>query len=114
MKKEPRVHWQLFVLTPEEKRVVAFVMLMILLGLGIKEYRRRHPPPALPAQLQKHSSFAKLPPLVSPTPSSQSETATTHPKRFRKPRKGAPATALPGEEQPESDADSSSQKQPPP
>jgi len=33
----------MFVLTAEEKRVVCFVMLAILIGLGVKEYRRTHP-----------------------------------------------------------------------
>jgi hypothetical protein len=33
----------MFVLTAEEKRVVCFVMLAILIGLGVKQYRRTHP-----------------------------------------------------------------------
>src|SRR2546421_1337985 len=33
----------MFVLTKEEKRVICFVMLAILVGLGVKEYRRDHP-----------------------------------------------------------------------
>jgi len=33
----------MFVLTKEEKRVVCFVMLAILIGLTVKEYRRNHP-----------------------------------------------------------------------
>jgi hypothetical protein len=32
----------MFVLTKEEKRVICFVMLAILVGLGVKEYRRSH------------------------------------------------------------------------
>jgi hypothetical protein len=32
----------MFVLTKEEKRVICFVMLAILVGLGVKEYRRAH------------------------------------------------------------------------
>jgi hypothetical protein len=32
----------MFVLTKEEKRVICFVMLAILVGLGVKEYRRGH------------------------------------------------------------------------
>ena len=35
-----------FVLTPEEKRVVAFVLAALLLGLGTKCYRDTHPQPA--------------------------------------------------------------------
>jgi hypothetical protein len=33
----------MFVLTAEEKRVVCFVMLAILIGVGVKQYRRTHP-----------------------------------------------------------------------
>jgi hypothetical protein len=33
----------MFVLTKEEKRVICFVMLAILVGLTVKEYRREHP-----------------------------------------------------------------------
>jgi hypothetical protein len=33
----------MFVLTAEEKRVICFVMLAILIGLGVKQYRRAHP-----------------------------------------------------------------------
>lgn len=32
----------MFVLTKEEKRVICFVMLAILVGLGVKQYRRGH------------------------------------------------------------------------
>ena len=34
----------MFVLTAEEKRVVCFIMLAILIGLGVTQYRRDHPP----------------------------------------------------------------------
>jgi hypothetical protein len=33
----------MFVLTKEEKRVICFVMLAILVGLAVKDYRRNHP-----------------------------------------------------------------------
>jgi hypothetical protein len=33
----------MFVLTDEEKRVICFLMLAILIGLAVKEYRRSHP-----------------------------------------------------------------------
>ncbi len=33
----------MFVLTKEEKGVICFVMLAILVGLAVKEYRRNHP-----------------------------------------------------------------------
>jgi hypothetical protein len=51
----------MFVLTKEEKRVICFVMLAILVGLGVKEYRRGHPAdnssaqPGLKQSLRKQS-----------------------------------------------------------
>jgi len=33
----------MFVLTAEEKRVVCFLMLAILIGLAVKQYRHTHP-----------------------------------------------------------------------
>ena len=40
---------QLFVLTPEEKRVLVFVLVAFVLGLGAKHYRDTHPqaPPSI-------------------------------------------------------------------
>jgi hypothetical protein len=48
----------MFVLTKEEKRVICFVMLAILVGLTVREYRREHPAngitqPALKQSLRK-------------------------------------------------------------
>ena len=51
----------MFVLTKEEKRVICFVMLAILVGLGVKEYRRGHTasssstPPGFKQSLRKQS-----------------------------------------------------------
>jgi hypothetical protein len=46
----------MFVLTKEEKRVVCFVLLAIIVGLGVKEYRRVHSPPnAVPLSLKQRS-----------------------------------------------------------
>jgi hypothetical protein len=42
--KKPRNRW-LFVLTPEEKRTVSFVLVAFLLGLGAKRYRDLHTMP---------------------------------------------------------------------
>jgi hypothetical protein len=88
----------LFVLTPEEKRVVAFVMLMILVGICVKEYRKRHPVPPVPIQVQKHPWMRRLPPLPSTT---ATPSATARSKRSRKPRKSkSPAiTPVPSEEE---------------
>ncbi|MEP7072246.1 MAG: hypothetical protein ABI839_07655 [Verrucomicrobiota bacterium] len=55
----PRIR-DVLVLTAEEKRVVGFIVLMILLGVGVKEYRKRHPPVAVPAYLQKDRGMRRL------------------------------------------------------
>jgi len=46
----------MFVLTKEEKRVVCFVLLAIVVGLGVKEYRRGHPSPSAAPTGLKHAS----------------------------------------------------------
>ncbi len=98
----------LFVLTPEEKRVVAFTMLMIVVGVGVKEYRKRHPVPPVPVEVQKHRWMRKLPPLLSPT---ATPSATARPNRSRKPRKRTPAPPAADEQ---GEADSSTIKEQPP
>jgi hypothetical protein len=119
MKKEPRIRWQLFVLTPEEKRVVAFVMLMILIGICVKEYRQRHQPP--PVRIEQ--TWAKLPPLTSASPvpsitpraANDIPTETPPPKRTRKSRERSPSpTPTPADEEPESDSAVQPDNQPPP
>jgi hypothetical protein len=47
-----------FVLTPEEKRVITFVIAAFLLGLGTECYRETHPRPP-PSIDQKHSAGRK-------------------------------------------------------
>lgn len=57
---------QRFVLTAEEKKVVAFVLLALFLGLATKRYRDAHPlaPPAID---KKHPSRSyHLPSTVPP------------------------------------------------
>ena len=46
----------MFVLTAEEKRVVCFIMLAILIGLGVKQYRRDHPPNQASQPVMKESA----------------------------------------------------------
>jgi hypothetical protein len=53
-----------FVLTPEEKRVVVFVLAAFLLGLGTKYYRDTHPAP-IPAKAKTSVSRSYRP---SPSP----------------------------------------------
>ncbi|MBV9010069.1 MAG: hypothetical protein JO354_13030 [Verrucomicrobia bacterium] len=99
----------ILVLTPEEKRVVVFVMLMIVLGVCVKEYRKRHPVPPVPVEVQKHPWMRKLPPL----PASPAALATTAPvidapatpsaRRVRKARKRSPSPTAAPEQQQDSD-----------
>ena len=63
----------MFVLTKEEKRVICFVMLAILVGLAVKEYRRSHPisittQPGLKQSLRKQPE-AKRSRTITPAPS---------------------------------------------
>ncbi|MBA2432985.1 MAG: hypothetical protein H0V56_12870 [Chthoniobacterales bacterium] len=63
-----------FVLTRQEKKMVAFVAAMFLLGLATMEYRRRNPPPPPPPIVQpppkpkKASTPRPKKPKVSPVP----------------------------------------------
>jgi hypothetical protein len=50
----------MFVLTKEEKRVVCFVLLALLIGLGVKEYRHAHPRQTPDTVGVKHASQASL------------------------------------------------------
>lgn len=38
----------MFVLTKQEQRTIAFIVLMLVLGLATKHYRATHPPTPLP------------------------------------------------------------------
>jgi hypothetical protein len=49
----------MFVLTKEEKRVICFVMLAILVGLGVKEYWRGHTATSSSAQSGLKQSLGK-------------------------------------------------------
>jgi len=48
-----------FVLTPEEKRVICFVIAALLLGVGTKCYRDTHPRP--PVQMEKKHLHSRKP-----------------------------------------------------
>ena len=45
MKAKAPAHREIFVLTPEEKRTVCFVVIGLLLGIGAKRYRESHTVP---------------------------------------------------------------------
>jgi hypothetical protein len=64
------------VLTPEEKRVIAFVVAAFVLGLGAKSYRDKHPQP-MPHLDPKHPWRKDATPRPSVAPKD---------KRPRKPR----------------------------
>jgi hypothetical protein len=49
------------VLTPEEKRIVCFVLVVFLLGLGAKGYRARHSVPPLRAAVIQTAMIVGLP-----------------------------------------------------
>ena len=52
---------ELFVLTPEEKRTICFVLIVFLLGLATKYYRDNHPAP-LPKPKVNARTTPKPPP----------------------------------------------------
>jgi hypothetical protein len=66
---------QKLLLTREEKRVIIFILAAIVLGLGTKCYRDKHPPPLPDADAKQRWGKHAAPPL-SPAP-----------KPSRKPRK---------------------------
>jgi hypothetical protein len=51
----------IFVLTKQEQRTIAFVILMLVLGLLTKHYRDKHPPANSPAPAS-HQIIQKPPP----------------------------------------------------
>jgi hypothetical protein len=86
-----RTRWdalrQRLVLTPEEKRVIAFVLIAFVLGVGTKYYRDAHPQP--PSYIDKRHLRSRAQ-HVTPSPSYSPEST------LRKSRKADPiATPLP-------------------
>ena len=105
----------LFILTPEEKGVVAFAVMMILVGVCVKEYRKRHPGPPPSIEVQKHPWMRKLPPLPSatPQPPDTGSSSTPRPKRSRKARTKT-VTPVPAEEPEEADVSPTENEPAPP
>ena len=63
----PAQMMQKFVLTPEEKRVIAFILTAFVLGLAVKHYRDTHPHPITPPLKKTYRSHAYQ---TSPGPTS--------------------------------------------
>jgi hypothetical protein len=74
-KKSRRDH--VFVLTPEEKRTIAFVLCAVVLGVATKHYRDTHPRPARPLTVKEQRAAKKAARLLlaspPPTPSISAE-----------------------------------------
>jgi hypothetical protein len=47
---------EIFVLTPEEKRIVCFVVVLFFLGLGTKHYRTAHLPASLKTEVKSNAA----------------------------------------------------------
>ena len=56
------VRREIFVLTPEEKRTVCFVLIAFFLGLATKHYRETHFPPSSPVDVVINTVSASLDP----------------------------------------------------
>jgi hypothetical protein len=90
----PAQMMQKFVLTPEEKRVIAFILTAFVLGLAAKHYRNTHPHPVTLPSKKTYRSQAYEP---SPSPTSAASifeslvpAGTPARKRARKPRSATP------------------------
>jgi hypothetical protein len=58
---------QIFVLTPEEKKTICFVLIAFVLGLATKSYRGNHPLPAAnPATAARDQAKLKPSPTSRP------------------------------------------------
>jgi len=52
---------EIFVLTPEEKRTLCFVLIAILLGIGTKRYREMHAIPPRTIAIVETASIVGIP-----------------------------------------------------
>jgi hypothetical protein len=77
------VRREIFVLTPEEKRAVCFVLIAFLLGLATKHYRTAHSPPV---KTEVKASAA----TASPSPRKRAD--PKRPKETSRPEKNIPRT----------------------
>jgi hypothetical protein len=61
VKSKRSVRRQVFLLTPEEKRTVSFVLIAFLLGIGAKHYRETHAVPRRQIAIAEVAKNAGLP-----------------------------------------------------
>ncbi|PYJ07465.1 MAG: hypothetical protein DMF06_15650 [Verrucomicrobia bacterium] len=61
----PRLEREIFVLTPEEKRAVCFVLVVFVLGLATKSYRDSHPAPLPKPTTAAREQVTRKPPRPS-------------------------------------------------
>jgi len=61
VKSKRSVRRQVFLLTPEEKRTVSFVLIAFLLGIGAKHYREAHAVPRQQTAITEVAKSAGLP-----------------------------------------------------
>ena len=59
--KPKNARWQIFVLTPEEKRTLTFVLAAFVLGLGAKHHRQKHSIPPSRTAVVDTAEHAGLP-----------------------------------------------------
>jgi hypothetical protein len=57
-----KIRREIFVLTPEEKRTVCFILIAFLLGLATKHYRETHSPAFSPIELVRGNVSASANP----------------------------------------------------
>ncbi len=77
----------LFALTPEEKRVVIFVVLMILFGVAVKEYRKQHRPATIVHKVDRTRETQALAAALRGSPAAaETPSASPHIKHARKAR----------------------------
>ena len=81
MKREPPIRRQVFVLTPDEKKAVACVLGVLVLGLATMRYRAAHPRAAPPPVAEEQE--------VAETPATKPRKSAT--PRARRRKKASPA-----------------------
>jgi hypothetical protein len=90
MKKRSSPRREIFVLTPGEKRAVAFTVATFLLGLGTMHYRAAHPRPPAPLTEKEQRELKR----VERRQQRERGESTARPRR-----KAAPKTSSPAPEQ---------------